>query len=471
MRKLRSSGSLAHSAREAWVAFSSLGALCWLLLWVGINTGPWNLRLDLVEASWTGLFNGVRAALPLLVFVLWIAHLALRRQSRTRTLTLPEALWIYYGLVMLAASVYADPWFDYAYWGVAYLSAFAAIEMYMRKSAMYKRAGELNLMSWLCGASVLAMLVWIARGQLLAPTSMGVSGYGVLDRMPTVAGMPMVRASGISRLAAVPAIAAFPSLWRTRSVARLFWASVCGSSAYLVWVMQSRGSLVCFVAALAFVTLLLSGTARRSWIGALALMVISLALGFVPADVIHHVWLFATRGVEGQELLSMSGRTRIYHNAWQAIKAAPLIGAGPQADRRISSIGNAQNGVLYALLCAGFLGGSGYVAGLAVSCLTLLRIAWRRHWLDPAERITFARIAGIMAFFTLRAYPENCSALFSIDLLLQLPAIVYLGELDRRMVRASAAQRARTSPNAVCAIPISRAARVSGHWVVGRKCS
>jgi O-antigen ligase len=427
--------------RRLGVGAFSFGALCWLLLWVGINTGPWTLRLDLIESSWTGFFNGTRAALPLVVLAFWIFHLASRPQGRLRSFTLPEALWFYYGLVMLAASVYADPWFDCAYWGFAYLSVFAATEIYMRESSSYKRASDLNLLNWLFGSAVLITLVWIARGQLLAPTSMGVSGYGVLGRIPTVAGMPMVRASGISRLAAVPAIVAFPLIWHGRGPIRIFSATAFVLSAYLVWVMQSRGSLVSFGLALSFVMALLGGTARRVSIVLLTLLATIFMLGFMSNDTVHNLWLFATRGTEGQQLASMSGRTRIFHDAWEAIKTAPFIGYGPQADRQLPMVGNAQNGALYALLCAGFLGGSGYIAGLIASWLMLFQVARHRHLLEPAERITFVQIAGMMAFFTIRSYPENCAALFSVDLLLQLPAIVYIGEFDRRLKSAIVARQ------------------------------
>jgi hypothetical protein len=45
----------------------------------------------------------------------------------------------------------------------------------------------------------------------------------------------------------------------------------------------------------------------------------------------------------------------------------------------------------------------------------------------------------------MRSFPENCAALFSVDLLLQLPAMVYLGELDRAFKRRHAAPRVRRS--------------------------
>jgi O-antigen ligase len=424
----------------------SFGALCCLLLWVGINTGPGNIDPDLIEGSWNGFFNGVRAAFPLAVLVLWFFHILIRKQRTIRSFTWPEALWLYYGIVCLIAGLYADPWFDYAYWGFAYLSAFAATEMYMQESPTPEHAGALNRLNWVLGSAVLLIVVWVTRGQLLEQTSLGISGYGALGRMPTVAGMPMVRASGMSRLAAVPAIVAFVLLWKTRGFVRLLWAAVFGSTAYLVWVMQSRGSLVSFGFSLSLVMVFMEGKPRRAGIVLAVLLVTVFVLGFIPGETVRHLYLHATRGEQGTQLESMSGRLHIFHEAWQLIKEAPFIGYGPQADRRVLTIvGNAQNGVLYALLCGGFLGGAGYIGGLVLSWVFLARALRRRHLLPPDERTTLLQVAGVLAFLTMRTYAENCAALFSVDLLLQLPAMVYLGELDRSFTRRAAALRVRRS--------------------------
>jgi O-antigen ligase len=412
----------------------SAGALCWLLLWVAINTGPGNIDLDLIEGSWTGFFNGVRAAFPVAVLVLWSPRILIRKQRTIRSFSWPEALWLYYGIVCLIASLYADPWFDYAYWGFAYLSAFAATEMYMQQSPTLEQAGALNRLNWILGSAVLLIVVWVARGQLLEQTSMGLSGYGVTGRMPTVAGMPMVRATGISRLAAIPAILGFVLLWKTRGIVRLVWAAVFAPTAYLLWAMQSRGSLISFGFALSFVMVFMEGMPRRVGIVLALILVTVFVAGFVPEETVHHLYLFALRGQQGEQLESMSGRLYIFREAWQLIKEAPFIGYGPQADRRVLTIvGNAQNAVLYALLCGGFLGGAGYIGGLVLSWVFLARALRRRHLLSPEERTTLLQVAGVLAFLTMRSYPENCAALFSVDLLFQLPAMVYLGELDRRI--------------------------------------
>lgn len=441
----------------------SIGVLCWILLWAGINTGPWNLDLDYIESGWTGFWNGTRAALPLVVLGLWLVHLVVAQRGTVRRITTPEGLWIFYGSVCIASSIYATPWFDIGYWGLAWLAAFAGTELYMQEGQdPLARAISLNRLNWLLSAAVLATIVWVARRSLLSETRMGVSGYGVTGRLPTVAGMPMVRATGIARLAAIPALVAFAWIWNGRGVSRIVWLVIFLGSFFLVWVMQSRGATFSFLLTLCFMMFLLRGRARQMGFLIVILMVSVYVLGFIPDDSVHHIYLYATRGVEGRALSSMSGRDRIFREAWQAIRNAPFIGYGPQADRQLPQIENAQNAFLYALLCGGFIGGSSYIAGLGVVWMMLVRIIRNRDGLEATEQVTLTQAAGILAFFTLRSYPENVGALYSVDLLLLLPAIVFIAEADRRLrqtIPVRLQRRMRSLPETV----ISSALAFSRH--------
>jgi O-antigen ligase len=196
---------------------------------------------------------------------------------------------------------------------------------------------------------------------------------------------------------------------------------------------------------------LLGGRARR--VGVVALMTIgaALILGFISHQSVYRLVMFATRGERGAVLEAMSGRGVIYRNAWAAIKAAPILGYGPQADRQFGAIGNAQDGLLYALLCGGFIGGSAWFAGLVMAWLYLWRIAARMQGMPEGDRRTLTEVAGMMMFFTLRSIPENCAALFSVDLMVQLPAVVYLGVLHRELNASRA--RLRRPANVRAAAP------------------
>ncbi len=424
----------AHSLGSSIVGNLRLAAvptLCVLALWGSLNTGPWNLDIDYLESGLTGLSNAGRAALPLIILAAWAIYVLARRRFVLRRPTAPEALWIYYAVVMTLSGIQTDPWFDYIYWGLCYLAVFAVVEMYLSAPASeLEAAASLNRLTWLIAAAVLISIVVAARNSLFQQTPLGLSAYDVTNRMPTVSGMPMSRATGISRFAAVPAIIAAAAMFEGKWLTRAFWASVFLLSSFLLWTMQSRGSLTSFVAALAMVAML-SGRKARITVAVLLIAGVFLIAGdLISSQTLHHLIRFATRDTSGSHLSDMSGRVSIFRQTWQAILQGPIIGFGPQADRRIVGW-NSQNGVLYALLCSGFLGGLGFVGGLLVSWWMLLRVLFKRDALPPAHRLMLVQVAGLLTFFTVRLYPENAAAVFSADLLLQLPAIVYIAVLNR----------------------------------------
>jgi O-antigen ligase len=404
-------------------------ALCWLALWGSINTGPENIDLDRILSGWAAAFNGIRAALPLVVLAIWILHLLGRSDTRMREPTLPEWLWFLYAAICLIASIGVENWFAWGYWGLAFIATLGAAEMYLAECGdEIAGAASLNRLSWVAAAVILAIVVYVGRGHLAEETSQGLSGYRINVKMPIVAGMPMVRSTGISRFAGALAVVACAAMWRGERWTRVAWMALFAGCAWLVWDMQSRGSLTSFVAAVSVVMLLLGGRARTMGILALALAVGAVSLNFVSHDTLHYLWGFATRN--DRHLAQMQGRTSIFHDAWLAILRAPIIGYGPQGDHRII-FANAQNGVLYSLLCGGFLGGGAWTLGFVIALVYLARAAWRPDIVPAGDSMVFAQVAGLMVFFTLRTIPENTAALFSVDLMLQLPAMVYLGVLIR----------------------------------------
>lgn len=425
-------------AKYFW--FAAVPILCWIALWLSLNTGPWNLDIDLLESGWSGLSNAGRAALPLIIMAAWVIYILARRRFVLRRPTAPEALWIYYAVVMTLSGIQADPWFDYVYWGLCYLAVFAVVEMYLAAhTSELDGAVSLNRLSWLIATAMLISIVVVARNSLFEQTPLGLSAYSVTTRIPTVSGMPMARSTGISRFAAIPAIIAAAAMFEGKWLTRAMWASVFLLSTFLLWTLQSRGSLTSFVAALAVVAMLSGRRARVTVAVILVVGIFVVAFDLVSSQTLEHLYRFATRDQSGARLSDMSGRMSIFREVWQTVLQGPIIGFGPQADRRV--IGwNAQNGVLYALLCSGFLGALGFVGGLVVSWWMLIREIVRRNTLPREHRKMLVQVAGLLTFFTVRLYPENAAAVFSADLLLQLPAIVYIAVLNRSVfaLRSSA---------------------------------
>ena len=308
--------------------------LCWVALWGSIDTGPGNIDLDGILSGWVGAFNGVRATLPLVVLAIWILHLLGRSETRMREPTLPEWLWFLYAAVCLIASIGVENWFAWGYWGLAFIATLGAGEMYLAEcGGEIASAASLNRLSWVAAAVILAIVVYVGRGHLVEETRQGLSGNGINVRMPTVAGVPMVRSTGISRFAGAIGIVACAAMWRAERWTRVAWLALFAGCAWLVWVMQSRGSLTSFVAALGVVMVLLRGRARTIGALALVLTVGAIGLNFVSHDTLHYLWRFATRS--DRHLARMSGRVNLFHDAWHCGPARPdhrLRAAGGSAD-------------------------------------------------------------------------------------------------------------------------------------------
>ncbi|HUA32328.1 MAG TPA: hypothetical protein VMA09_01885, partial [Candidatus Binataceae bacterium] len=67
----------------------------------------------------------------------------------------------------------------------------------------------------------------------------------------------------------------------------------------------------------------------------------------------------------------------------------------------------------------------------------MVRAIMEPYRIPARDSALFVQVAGLMVFFALRTIPENTAALFSVDLMLQLPAMVYLGELMRAQAPVS----------------------------------
>jgi len=193
------------------------------------------------------------------------------------------------------------------------------------------------------------------------------------------------------------------------------------------------------------VMIITGGWARRLGLGVAIALVGFYLMGEIPNETVHSLYLHATRGTQGQKLEDASGRTsRIFPLCWRTIQESPIIGYGWLADRRVIAT-DAQNGFLDSLLCGGFLGGSGFILGLLVAWVLLVRLLRVKSSLREPDRLVLIQVAAVMAFLTLRTIPENCAALFSVDFMIQLPALIFLGELDRQVKAGAAAHRSMRS--------------------------
>jgi hypothetical protein len=395
----------------------------WALDWLSINTGPWDIgAYGLTPAS---SITALRAAFPLVVFA--VALIGLPGRGARKRSWVEKGLWIY-GVVMLLACSGAPNWFNQAYWGFAFLGALGAAELVLRRPDRLATIERLNWLSWAITIAALVVMLILARDVLMAPQADD-SAYGLINRFQTEHGYGIARETGLSRMAAVPAIVSLTLLLSGGGWKRWASAPVFLASAYIMWIMQSRGALFSFVGALLFVVLFGHKRGRGAFT---FLMVFALAAMFVSAasqSQLEDLWLHATRGAGAEGFVTASGRYDIYAELLGKWMDSPLFGYGPQADRLFAW--NAQNAFVYALLCGGVVGATFFVVAMISAWRALIALALRASRLPERERLTFQITGAILVFATLRSLPENNAALFSVDLLLQYPAMLYLVGLMR----------------------------------------
>ena len=172
---------------------------------------------------------------------------------------------------------------------------------------------------------------------------------------------------------------------------------------------------------------------RTRIIGAILLILFLFILytDFIPEETIGNVLTYILRGQDIDELPAMSGRNVTWTLGWEEVKESPVLGWGFQSDRFLLGGQHVHNAYLYALMTAGFVGGTAFAGGLIWAWVMFLRILRRRTADRLGQKVFLIQVGGILAFFTVRSIPEVSGAMFGIDLMLMVPVMAYLGLLNR----------------------------------------
>ena len=415
-----------EGSRSTFRAFLAPWCVVWIALWFSINTGPWTLKHT--PESLLGWLHAIRATFPLLIAAGCAAYALSKQSAVARAYPGPLKLWLAYGLVGLLACIMSPSPVDAGYWALAYLAGFGVIALVARSPDPLAACLTFNKLTWIITTAFLLTLVILARDTLVQGSGWDMTGYGVVTRTGQVAGMVMSRSSGMARFAAVPGIVAFTLLWEAKGLRKLLWALPFAGSAFLIYIMQSRGAIVGFAGSLVFVVSFLSRRTRAIGIVAIVILLLALAVNAIPEEIISHL----TRGQSAQEMESMTGRTRDWGIAWVEIMKSPIWGWGFQSDRMVAHV-HVHNTYLYALMTGGFAGAGLFVAGLAWAWVLLFRAMKSRIAEVLGQKRFLVQAGGILAFFTIRSIPEVCGSNFAVDLLVMLPILAYVSILCRRI--------------------------------------
>ena len=371
------------------------------------------------------MIHSLRTGLPFIAFLVGLRFFV----KLPVAFSGPIRLWLFYGYIgMLATIMSPIPSFAF-YWALNYLAVFAGLGIYLKDSRL-NTARDLNYLSWGITFGILIVMVFVARDVLFVGSDGHLTSYGIHVRVGEVGGMLISRASGFARFAAVPAVASFVMFWGGNLRRKVIGACIFVPSALLVWFMQSRGAIFGLAFAMCFVVICLGQRSR--WLGLFGATFCAI---FLWTDAGSQKWInylydHISRGQAVEEIVSMTGRDRAWHNAWPEIFANPILGQGFQADR-LTIDEHVHNTYMYALMTGGFLGAGLFCLGL-VWAWYLFWLAWRKDWgRQMGQHDHIVQVGGVLAFFTVRSIPEVSGAYYSIDQFLMVPAIAYLTILCR----------------------------------------
>lgn len=419
---------------NAWLKrLLSISMGLWALLWVGVNTGPWVLEQSPQNRlEW---IHYLRTIIPLVVCLVVVAMLLSKAARHGGFAPCPNTLrpLLVYGMLAMVMGLTGPRPSAATYWAVAFLAVpLAAWLVVSARSAAegIASAWAMNWVGWCLAGLLLVVIIRLAGDALLVETPTGASAYGILNRVDPVAGVSVSRASGMARLAAVPALVGLVMTCTTQGAVKMLWGSVALFGSLLVYWLQSRGATIGVVGAMALVLL---STGRRGRIVGTVLVVLGACFVLADTGPQSDTWRISRHLLREQstaELRTLTGRTRDWEAAWKVIGDSPLWGAGFQADRHLLGV-HIHNAYLYALLCAGLPG----LMALLVAVIRSWRLylqATRHHSHLSSKQWRGVLLAGsVVAFLSIRSVPEVGGAMFGIDLLLWVPAVALLEGIPR----------------------------------------
>ena len=428
---LRSFGT-AYGFLKSFVTFP---AFLFVLLWVGINTGPWVFRST--PQTLMEYINYFRTLIPYID--IGLVSLALISVYRKKLLSfdISVRMWFIYGMIALFSSLLSPHPFDASYWAFAYLSVFAVSKLFLTRKNTLSSVVSLNHLSWLMTTLFLFVILAIYKDALIGQAT----GYGVVNRVHSDA-MALPRASGVARFAAIPAIVGFVLMWNGRQfVVKLFWGTFFLFAAYLVYFMQSRGAIFGLAGTIVLVMAFMSRRVKLIGTFAVFLLFVGFVSDLAPSHLTDQIYEHIMRGQTTRELESFTGRTRAWEHAWEAVWNSPVFGYGFQADRWL--IGeHVHDAYMYALMTAGFVGVIFFILGYVFVWIRIFGLFRRIKTVRRLGQETlFVQVVGIITFFTLRSIPEVSGAMYAVDFVVLIPAMLYLGVL-RREIRVAGRQKA-----------------------------
>lgn len=380
----------------------------WLLVWGALFSGLYNI---VERPGWytspLGIFQGIRALLPILalyISLLWIFVGKLNFPSPKT----PLGLFFYYSLVGLATSLFSPDVLTSLYWGLLFFATVMVIWIF------YKREDSLECLQIVSYLNhIVAIGIFLIIAMKVLPMGFGARGRQYYE-LPF--GLGEMNANGVGRFALMVIIISGIWFFFKKDKSRYAWLGLCLIGVFMLMFTQSRTALLGLgVASMLFVLIM-----GFRWYYVLAGPFVALVL-----------WQAGYKDRAGGQiniLMNLSGRESTWGEALSLIKQSPFLGWGFHSDRIMLDSAHIHNSYLHATIQSGILGLIFFV--LAITSIWIFFFKMNifrkiRHYRGEDKPLVIMNVL-LIGFFSARSLFESTAAFYGVDLLIFLPAIVYM---------------------------------------------
>jgi O-antigen ligase len=384
--------------------------ILWLLVWGGMFSGIYNLKLAGALSDPMSVFQGARALFPLVAAYLCLMWMLVKKPGFS-FFRMPAGLLFGYFAIGAVSSVFLSPnRMTALYWAGEYLApllvVWVAIEM-PEPLDQLRRILYLN--------NIIVTVIFFA----LIPDVLRVGGsderFSQFYVLPF--GLGEMRANGVGRFALVTIIIASAYILSCRRKRdKIIWGVVLLPALFMLAQTRSRTSLLGLAISGVLLVLILGADLRFLIIAPAATYLVYLS--GIKWRLQGHV----------ERLMFLTGRDYTWRKGLAQIEHSPFLGWGFHADRIMLNSEHMHNSYLHSAIHGGLFGASFFLAAIVAIWVFILRsgIIKRVRGISGRDLPLLIQSILIIGFLTGRSFFESTAAFYGVDLLLLVPAMAFL---------------------------------------------
>jgi len=382
----------------------------WLLVWGGMFTGIYNLRLSGGLSDPLAIFQAIRALFPLAAVYLCLMWMLVRRPGFT-FFRMPAGFLFGYFAVGAVSSIFLSPnRMTALYWAGEYVAPLLVVWVAVEMPDPLDRLRKILYLN-----NFVVTVIFFA----LIPDVLRVGGsdeiFSQIYRLPFNLGD--MKANGVGRFALVMTVIAFTYLiCRRQRRSKFLWGVLLLPALFMLAQTRSRTSLLGLATSGVLLVLILGIDLRFLLIGPAATYLVYLS--GIKWRLHGHV----------EKLMFLTGRDYTWRKGLVQIEHSPFLGWGFHADRLMLNSEHMHNSYLHSAIHAGVFGAGLFLAAIIAVWILILRsgLMKRVRRVEGPDLPLLMQSVLIIGFLTGRSFFESTAAFYGVDLLLLVPAMAYV---------------------------------------------